>query len=181
MCLNRGTLTLSWGEGPDPLSKGHIPPLPSSPLPQTKTLFPDRTFHQFMQWRCDTNGIMCVTMHGNILLHHPLVTLLSVPFHTPSFPAESLRLCASRLLSTRTYHNTCWVSTRGPDTPPSPSHTSCMPRPMSAFKLTYNWQSEQQCSHHHHVWLFCASREVSLFIYLCIYLVLIYLWDTYIY
>ena len=37
------------------------------------------------------------------------------------------------------------------------------------------------CSHHHlHVWLFYASHEVGLFIYLCIYLVLIYLWDTYI-
>ena len=115
-----------------------------------------KTLQQFMYWSllwmwwqsCDNNwwcevGIICTklswSMNNVTSSNAVLSTLLPIP---PVIPAESLRLCASHLWYTRTYHSIYWVSTRRLDTPPPPP--PCMLHPMLPFIFTYNWHSDRQ-------------------------------------
>ena len=59
MCLDRSTLTLSWGEGPRPLPRAHFPLTIFSP----KNSFLDRTLQAFQQAKEQLS-------HAPVLVHY---------------------------------------------------------------------------------------------------------------
>ena len=85
MCLDRSTLTLSWGEGPRPLPRAHFPLTIFSP----KNSFPDRTLS------------VCILYIAWCVCVHALCAFISLWSHT------AVHCCPSQ--TTPTAHQHCVV------------------------------------------------------------------------